>query len=127
MFAVLLTVTADAGSLIDSLIGYWQAGEAQAAVGAALALAVLVLRWLLGMKVAWFRTPTGGTALVFGSALIGSIAASWQLGQGWLSPTILTTALSAAWTATGIHHHVQKANRALKARAARKRQPGSDA
>jgi thiol:disulfide interchange protein len=112
---LLLGVATGVDVLFGDLVSSAQAGEWMAAVGALIGLMTFGLRLLLSWKVPWFKTRLGGLTLVFGIAFLFSISASLRAGTG-ASLTMLMVALSAAWTATGIHTHVKDAQAYLKSR-----------
>lgn len=118
-FVVLAAVATDLNGLISDLIASAQGGDLMPFIAAAIGLTVFGLRWGLSKKVKWFKTYLGGLVLVFGTSLLASIGASLREGNAgfW---TILLVALSAAWTATGIHTHAKDAMASLAEHKAKK-------
>jgi ABC-type transport system involved in cytochrome c biogenesis permease subunit len=87
-----------------------------ALVGVVLMLLVTGLRWGLGKKIPWFKTPRGGVTLAFGTALLATIGGALAAGQPF-SFEIVMAAISVAFTAGGIHTRVTSA---IEAHAAKK-------
>jgi len=102
------TGPADVGGLLTDLLAAAQAGKWMVVVGVVLMLVVLGLRIAAARWIsAWFKTTSGGMVLAFGTALLATIGGSLAAGQGF-SWGLLLAALSAAWTAAGIHDHLKK-------------------
>jgi ABC-type transport system involved in cytochrome c biogenesis permease subunit len=87
-----------------------------ALVGVVLMLIVSGLRWGLGKKIPWFKTPRGGVVLAFGTAMLATVGGAMAAGQPF-SFEIVLAAVSVALTAGGIHTRVTSA---IEAHAAKK-------